>query len=220
MRAPVLRILQAVAMVGLVAAASPVAAQTVYDNGPPLGDVGHDLGPDWWVADDFSLESPTSFNRILFWGLMDTNVINLPSSIYWRIILDAGSAPGNNVLASGSASVMPSLVGMASGPYFSWLFAFAIPTQTITGTYWLALRHNTDEYSLTWEGRNGQSGGTAHQSWTDDEFVWGEMGEDLAFQLAHETSVVPEPGTMILLLTGVSGIAAARRRRRNARPVA
>ena len=201
--------------------AGPLAAQsqTVFNNGAPNGAAGFDIFNDFRAADDFTSSGGLSFDLIRFWGLLPTGFTYTPT-IFWQILQDAGGAPGATAVASGSVAALSTLRTSVGGSGFdSWQFDLNVGLQSLgPGIFWLALHDGAigdiTDSTLLWE-----QTGTATGSQFAVEFgnEWsGNWGGNLAFELQSAT-VTPEPVTMVLLGSGLLGLAGAHRRRRNSR---
>lgn len=201
------------ALAALAAFAAPAPAQVVYDNGAPDGGAGSVLFNEFAAADDFGVAGTLAFNTVVFWGLLPTGTSYTPS-LFWQLLQDDGGLPGATVVASGNATPTAELRGPlgSTPPVSSWRFTFGVGAQSLgTGVYWLALHDDGAGQDLISETTASQSGEGFAQSFLD---VWARGGDaDLAFQLVNETAVVPEPASLLLLGSGLVGLAAARRRR-------
>ena len=200
----------------LLMSAAPVAAQTGYSNGAPNGQAGFDIFNDYRAADDFTFTGALSFDLIRFWGLLPGASTYTPT-IFWQILHDAGGTPGTTAVASGSTAAVRTLRSAVGTTGFdSWQFDLMIGPQMLgPGIYWLALHDGAlgsiTDSTLLWE-QTGTATGSEFAIEFGNEWA-GNMGGNLAFELQN-TTVTPEPVTIILLGSGLAGLAGAHRRRR------
>jgi hypothetical protein len=202
--------------------AAPVTGQSVYNNGAPNGSAGWDIFNDYRAADDFTFTGTLAFDLIRFWGLLPTGFAYSPT-MFWEILADGGAgSPSATSMASGLVAAQPTLrTSLGVLGFDSWQFDLSVGPQSLgPGIYWLALHDGplggiTDS-SLLWE-MTGANTASQFQFQLLPTSEWsGPMGGDLAFELGTlQPQVTPEPLTITLLGTGLAGIAAARRRRRN-----
>ena len=206
-------------LITLLTTGAPAAAQTVYNNGAPNGQAGFDIFNDYRAADDFTSTGTFSFDLIRFWGLLPTGMTSAPN-IFWEILNDAGTGvPGTTSLASGSAVAHSTLRAPIAGTGFdSWQFDLLITRQMFgAGTFWLALHDGpiggVTDSTLLWETTGAGSGSQFAVELLPNGEWSGNMGGNLAFSL-HDTTVTPEPVSIVLLGSGLLGLAGARLRRR------
>jgi hypothetical protein len=206
-----------IAMLALLIAA-PTTAQTVYNNGAPNGQAGWNIFDDFRAADDFSVSG--TFNLIRFWALLPTGYTSF-TNIFWEILNDRGAgAPGTTSVASGTVVAQRTLRTSFDFGFDSWQFDLAVGPQSLgPGIFWLALHDGSlaeqTGSTMLWEMTDQQTGSQFAQEALSNPPWSGDMGGDLAFELlVTDPAVVPEPVTIVLLGSGLVGIAAARRRRR------
>jgi hypothetical protein len=205
-------------LLALFVSTAPAAAQTVYNNGAPNGQAGWDIFNDFRAADDFMSAGALAFDQIRFWGLLPTGFSYAPT-IFWQILSDAGGGtPGTTAIASGSALAQTTLRTSLAVGFDSWQFDLAVGRQLLgPGVFWLALHDGpiggiTDS-TLLWETSAAGAGSQFAVELLPTNEWSGNMGGNLAFSL-HDTTVTPEPVTLVLLGSGLLGLAGARMRRR------
>lgn len=217
----------AVAVLALgVLAGSEASAQVVYDNGPvdPAGFIGNPDLNQALIFEGFTLTDPADIGKINFWALQWYNASdNFAGSIYWTINAANGSSVGTSLYsglatagadltrtadgtASGLTSYLHSITvdfSLAAGSYFLGLHNGPLSNSTASGYYWITTPSNGTAY--------GKNQLVANQAFYNNYVEYAFNLEAGAGSTPSET--VPEPATMMLLATGLAGIAAARRRK-------
>jgi hypothetical protein len=201
------------AFLAMLVIAAPVMASTLYSNGPINGTVNA------WntccgliVSDSFVLSSSstiTSFDAGLWVGPGDS-----PASTSWAISAGNPSFLGGTVVAGGSGNYSNSLYCFGCG-----LGVFDIYTSTLSGlnvslgagTYYLELFNGLTAIggnsSLFWDENNGPS--TAYEY----PFVTTGIPSQAFNIYGTGGTATPEPGTVMLLGSGVAGLAGMLRRK-------
>lgn len=219
--------------------ASAWAQTVIFNNGVPDNVDGFNVA-NRITANDFIVPGSTdplhpspgiSLSSFDWWVIQSGVSPSVTSSFFWQILSDVGGLPGSTV-ASGT-------VTNAVGTYTSYGFSAFEPAyffnvslgnlSIASGTYWLAITDyvsNVGQAPWFWA-TSAQSGNQLNklpaQSW---EEAAAERDADAyftegAFVLYGNEGVpppppttIPEPGTMILLGSGLAGLAGFRARRR------
>jgi hypothetical protein len=192
-------------------------ASIVYNNGGPNQQNGNEM-TEWVQTEDFTLTSTQTVTDIHFW---DVDTSGYQGSITWWITGDSGGNPNfNDVLGTGNLDVTRTATGICL--FFGCEFENSWNISALTlgpGTYHLALHNgpvtDTSRVGFYWETTNPngtQTGlecnltnGACYNSWFNN-------GQEHAFYLTGGTST-PEPGTMVLMATGLLGAFTRFRRR-------
>lgn len=195
------------------------ASTIIYDNGGPNQLNGNEM-TEWVQTEEFTLTSSQTLTDIHFWDVEASGAYT--GSITWWITGDTGGNPDfTNILATGNTAVTHTATGICVffGCEFTndWTIS---PLALAAGTeYHLALHNgpvtDTTRNGFYWETTgnvDAQTGlecnltnGACYSSWFNN-------GQEHAFYLTGGTSV-PEPGTLVMLGTGILGLAGALRRK-------
>ena len=129
---------------------------------------------------------------------------------------DASGQPGASLLSQtiAYASVTATLVGFSATGLNVFDYQVALPTPFLAQpgtTYWLSIFSNSSSFSPLWGWRSGSGGDglTFQQNFSTGGSTL--TGPDRAFALVG--APVPEPGSVVLLVSGLAAIALIRRRR-------
>lgn len=142
-------------------------------------------------------------------------------TVNWAFRSDAGTVPGNTVLAQGSGAV-PSLENfgqVGNTVYDRVVFDVAIPETSLdAGTYWLTLRLGVPNSSFTYYWAAAANGSPSAQFsggiWTPN---YGGISSGVTFSIRGTeedpgVGVIPLPASLPLLLAALGGFALLRRR--------
>lgn len=164
----------------------------------------------WWqqIADDISLDTSAVIQHIAWWGFYYSDVI--PSTETMRIrFYDARAVdglPGNVIfeeLVNASGVATGVMVSELVAPVPEYRFEADLPRTILLHAetrYWLEIvQLGSEESFFGWRGAGVQNNGTAIRNPTYGN--WIARGDlDSAFQLF----MVPEPGTLGLIVLGAS----------------
>ena len=190
------------ALCALGGAAHAQADVIIYDNGAPNHVSGNNMGFAY-QAEDFHLSAATTLTDIHFWSLEADGAYR--GSISWSILCDCGGAPGSNVLASGTQSMV---TRSSTGSYlglneYSNSFLLNAPLNISAGNYWLVLHNGAmsnlgDPNEFLWETTNNNATVRGMESFAIGG-AWTTNAQEHAFQI----SAVPEPAHALMLLAGL-----------------
>lgn len=199
-------------LLAAIALPSSSAAQ-VYSNGPLIGSGGNSINsPGYWLFDDFFFTSAHTLSSMRFWSLGSVGFgpVAASGTVDWEIRGIGSGGPGA-LIASGVGTTSNIFDGPDCCTTNRYVSDFALSVSLPAGLYWIGLSNATGGAAY-WEiaSQIFGSGSVIRQTNSPDLFE----PYDYAFEL-YETSVTtPEPATLALIVPGLLGLAAVRRRRR------
>lgn len=224
---PQLRTMALKVIAGLLLIASPAvsSAQVVYHNGLPDNSGGLPITTPWSTANDFTLSQATTLQSMNWYALIlgSKGPSPVSANYYWKIFKDDGGRPGVEVagnLVAGSSGSLVSQYGCCEPlpwEYQAYSFtAYLGNTSLGAGTYWMAIGNFSATYGNTYYWANSQHG-YGNESKRQEEGGWRTYPNEGAFTIygSSETSTVPEPASIALLITGLSGVGFMRRRKKS-----
>jgi hypothetical protein len=190
------------------------SAAVLYNNGLPNQSNGADLNA-FLEADNFALADASLVTLIRFWTLQES-LSDYAGSTEYSIRQDDGGIPGTEV-AFGSFVSTQTPTGQTTLGLNEYEHVGSVNISLNAGSYWLVL-HNGPSSSepLTlfyWAFAGDQSGDS--QSWElalGGDAFWATNNAELAFELEGEFAPVPEPSTLVLMLSSLGAIGLIRRR--------
>jgi PEP-CTERM motif len=203
----------------LILAAVPAMAQyncpaNCYDNGPVNGQVdAWTINNGFAVSDSFHLANETEIQNISFWAWVE------PGDTATSVEVAIGTTPFNNDLLDETG------VGLTQSDCFTNNFGFDIChesgnltsfVQPGAGNYWLTLENATTSEvgPLYWDENSGVNCTSPGCPSTAQENTLGSIPSE-AFTVSGVPSpgTTPEPGSIILLGSGILGLSVVLRRK-------
>lgn len=190
----------------------------VYDNDVPepsvdtlpLSDTSVALfnGDNYLRVDDFELDAAATLTGLRWWG---TNLFGAAENFLITLYQDTAGVPGASI-----ANFLSSAVPSSPSPY---LFNGFVPLQEYEISmpdinlmaqtrYWLGVQ-NVAQGLSGWGWAPSRNAGTSLYNVNGGSWLNGTS--NVAFQLLGRATV-PVPGTLLLLLAGLMGVGAVRRR--------
>ena len=195
----------------LLASALTCSAGVVYDNGGPNGASGNEMSA-WLQAEDFVLSSDTHVTGVRFWTIESSGIFD--GSFAWSILSNTGGSPGV-AIASGVSTATRTAQGSGCCGLNRVQNDIGVNANLLAGTtYWLSLHNGPLSYTsyagVYWETTNGNATSTGLEQPMQSS-GWSGNSQEHAFALSSDASV-PEPGTWVLLSSGIAAVCMFRRR--------
>jgi hypothetical protein len=203
------RLLPVIALLALLAlslASLPAAAQEIYDNGPINGNTdAWTINFGYAVSDSFTVGAGGATITGLsfgFWELGQTDLDSVDVAI-------TSSEFGGTTYFDGTVNFTYSGCSTNQNGYYVCIGTGNFNGPTLAGgTYWLTLENACcDDGGIFWDENSGPSSAS-------ESSVGTIPSESFTMYGNTTTGTTPEPGSLALFGSGVSGIAAILRRRR------
>jgi hypothetical protein len=195
----------------LLAAVPAVAQQDIYDNGPGNGqDLGWTVNFGFSVTDNFTLSNPNAVDGVSFWAWL------IPGDTLTSVELQFGSAAFGNDL-------FDQTVNLTQSRCFSNQFGYNVCDETAminavnlnSGSYWMTLSNAMVPSGdpAYWDMNSGPSAAQENTLGTIPSESFTILGGETTSTTGTTTGTTPEPSSILLLGSGILGVAGLRRRR-------
>jgi len=191
--------------------AGPAWSAILYVNGSNSTSNGYNVSAiGQAVSNSFDLSGDSTLTGVEVGLEMLPNASDQPLTVDWSI----GTAYFGNEISSGTATLSNAFFGTYTNPsgndYNVYTSDFALNVTLPAGSYWLTLQNVTTPtpvWPVFWAANGGDS--TAYRDY------WGSYFQidSEYFQISGEQSPVPVPAALLLLGSGLAGLAGVKRRK-------
>jgi hypothetical protein len=196
------------------------AGPIVWDNGPGNTGSAEYINNDGQAADDFWVLAGTVIADAHFWTMEnDSASAGYAGVIAWTIyedgLNDDSLAGPGDVFATGfGVNIQKDATGIVDAGFGTqYLYSFDLDTAVVIpdgSWYWFGLNlPGSEGGNIKWDESDSSPGAGENWYWNGDG-DWRAYDAGLAFNLT--TTAVPEPSTMLLLVSGLVGLGFVRRR--------